>query len=150
MSICLDFGQSWRIRSESLLLLFVSRLCQLETAKTVGFFPQNRFSLALRSDTREAREPYTPVGSVCAPRSRPFVWLFATRKYLNTQKYGLFCSLCQLATYLAGALTIKEQSLLDLTYQRAFILMVNKYLLCDRPKMSKKRIHALEATWYGA
>ena len=63
--------------------------------------------MAYESYAREAREPHTPVGRVrreknifsVSPQSHsPFSASFQTfcltaRAYLNTQKYGLFCSL---------------------------------------------------------
>ena len=72
------------------------------------FFPQNRFSLALESHTREVRVPHTPVRrvrrekkSVFRQSRSPFspslqTFCLIVRKYLNTQKGGLFWSLCQL------------------------------------------------------
>ena len=61
--------------------------------------------MAYESYAREAREPHTPYGRVrreeknVSPQSHsPFSASFQTfcltaRAYLNTQKYGLFCSL---------------------------------------------------------
>ena len=69
--------------------------------KTVGFFLKisKEIGKAWRTSlTREAREPHTPVGRV-SPQSRSlFSASFQTfcstaRAYLNTQQYGLFCSL---------------------------------------------------------
>ena len=60
--------------------------CANKIAKQSVFFRE--------SYAHEAREPHTPVGlALCfQPRSRPIC--LTARAYLNTQKYGLFCSLC--------------------------------------------------------
>ena len=71
--------------------------------KTVGFFlkiSQEIGKAWRKSLTREAREPHTPVGIFSvSPQSRSLfsasfqTFCLTARAYLNTQKYGLFCSL---------------------------------------------------------
>ena len=80
--------------------------------KTVGFFlkiSQEIGKAWRKSLTREAREPHTPYGRVrrekknrifsVSPQSRSLfsasfqTFCLTARAYLNTQKYGLFCSL---------------------------------------------------------
>ena len=76
--------------------------------KTVGFFTKS-VKKSVKRPVRvlhpEAREPHTPVGRMrreilaSLPRSRSLfsasfqTFCLTTRAYLNTQKYGLFCSL---------------------------------------------------------
>ena len=57
------------------------------------FFSQNQLRNR-ESYAHEAHEPHTPIGlALCfQPRSSPIC--LTARAYLNTQKYGLFCSLC--------------------------------------------------------
>ena len=62
------------------------------------FFSQNRFSIALEPHTCEEHEPHTPFGRVspqsCSPFSASlYTFSLTAHAYLNTQKYGLFCSL---------------------------------------------------------
>ena len=71
--------------------------------KTVGFFLSKEIGKAWRIGlTREAREPHTPARRTCEAREKKSSSLFSAsfqtfcltaRAYLNTQKYGLFCSL---------------------------------------------------------
>ena len=63
--------------------------------KTVGFFfSQNRFSVAKESHTCEERKTHTVSPQSCSPFSALHQTFCLTAcAYLNTQKYGLFCSL---------------------------------------------------------
>ena len=71
--------------------------------KTIGFFPSKSEKKSVKRGVRvlraqsEAREKVflaslSSLALCFQPRSRSFVWLLA-RRYLNTQKYELFCSL---------------------------------------------------------
>ena len=73
--------------------VFQLSLCANTIAKQ-SVFPQNQLRNR-ESYAHEAREPHTPIGlALCfQPRSRPIC--LTARAYLNTQKYGLFCSLCK-------------------------------------------------------
>ena len=121
--------------------------------KTVGFFfPQNRFSLALESHTREVREPQTPVRrvrrekkSVFRQSRSPFSPLLQTfclivRKYLNTQKGGLFWSLCQLRIWQVLLISNNKACLIWLIKGPSFSWSTN--LSC----VTGPKCHALEAT----
>ena len=64
--------------------------------KTVGFFL--KFSKEIgkawrKSYAREAHEPHTPIGRLSLVSLSVFSLVPDLRAYLNTQKYGLFCSL---------------------------------------------------------
>ena len=120
--------------------------------KTVGFFSSKSFQPSFRvpqarsagaSHTRktcEAREKkrLSPV-SLSVFALAPDLLFDCSQVFEYTKRRTVLKSMP--ATYLAGAFNLKQQSLLDLTYQRAFILMINKYLLCDRSKMSCTRTY---------
>ena len=121
--------------------------------KTVGFFfPQNRFSLALESHTREVREPQTPVRrvrrekkSVFRQSRSPFspslqTFCLIVRKYLNTQKGGLFWSLCQLRIWQVLLISNNKACLIWLIKGPSFSWSTN--LSC----VTGPKCHALEAT----
>ena len=58
------------------------------------FFSQNRFSVAQEFHTREERQAHTVSPQSCSPFSASLQTFCLTAcTYLNTQKYGLFCSL---------------------------------------------------------
>ena len=116
------------------------------------FFPQNRFSLALESHTREVREPHTPVRrvrrekkSVFRQSRSPFSPLLQTfclivRKYLNTQKGGLFWSLCQLRIWQVLLISNNKACLIWLIKGPSFSWSTN--ISC----VTGPKCHALEAT----
>ena len=121
--------------------------------KTVGFFfPQNRFSLALESHTREVREPHTPVRrvrrekkSVFRQSRSPFspslqTFCLIVRKYLNTQKGGLFWSLCQLRIWQVLLISNNKACLIWLIKGPSFSWSTNI------SSVTGPKCHALEAT----
>ena len=59
------------------------------------FFFLKSVKKSLKRDVRVAREPHTPVSPLSPSLfSAPFqTFCLTARAYLNTQKYGLFCSL---------------------------------------------------------
>ena len=97
-------------------------------SKTVGFFflkiSKEIGKSCCKNRTREAREPHTPGGGVrrekknmqngqsvfsaSLPRSRSLfsvvfqTFCLTTRAYLNTRKYGLFCSLEEQGLFYEG------------------------------------------------
>ena len=116
------------------------------------FFPQNRFSLALESHTREVREPHTPVRrvrrekkSVFRQSRSPFspslqTFCLIVRKYLNTQKGGLFWSLCQLRIWQVLLISNNKACLIWLIKGPSFSWSTN--ISC----VTGPKCHALEAT----
>ena len=117
-----------------------------------GFFPQNRFSLALESHTREVREPHTPVRRVRREKKGVFrqsrspfspslqTFCLIVRKYLNTQKGGLFCSLCQLRIWQVLLISNNKACLIWLIKGPSFSWSTN--ISC----VTGPKCHALEAT----
>lgn len=116
------------------------------------FFPQNRFSLALESHTREVREPHTPVRrvrrekkSVFRQSRSPFspslqTFCLIVRKYLNTQKGGLFWSLCQLRIWQVLLISNNKACLIWLIKGPSFSWSTN--ISC----VTGPKCHALEPT----
>ena len=80
-------------------LMYVTRaIYRLQNSR---FFSQKRFSVALEPHTRKARESHTSVGHVSPQSCSLFsaslqTFSLTAHAYLNTQKYGLFCSLAYL------------------------------------------------------
>ena len=102
--------------------------------------------MALESYTREAREPHTPYGHVRRQKKRifsvspqshsPFSASFQTfcltaRGYLNTKKYGLFCSLRKYSPFLkhqdtgGRGLKLRDFSLFHVTSQGPLAFVMN-------------------------
>ena len=113
------------------LYSYLPKIVMLYTidCKTVGFFLKISKEIGFawrKSLMREPREPQTPVGRCEAREKKPYFFsvspqshsLFSAsfhtfcltaRAYLNTQKYGLFCSLVfllLLCTFLNTVLTV--------------------------------------------
>ena len=117
-----------------------------------GFFPQNRFSLALESHTREVREPHTPVRRVRREKKGVFrqsrspfspslqTFCLIVRKYLNTQKGGLFWSLCQLRIWQVLLISNNKACLIWLIKGPSFSWSTN--ISC----VTGPKCHALEVT----
>ena len=116
------------------------------------FFPQNRFSLALESHTREVREPHTPVRRVRREKTGVFrqsrspfspslqTFCLIVRKYLNTQKGGLFWSLCQLRIWQVLLISNNKACLIWLIKGPSFSWSTN--ISC----VTGPKCHALEPT----
>ena len=186
MSFCFCF---FFLRDKRRLFCFCSSRgfasCRLQNSR--GFFPQNRFSLALESHTREVREPHTPIRRVrrekkgvfrqsrspfspsllASPQtsfgvrlSRIHKWMrdkrtpkdvcgeatslqtfcLIVRKYLNTQKGGLFWSLCQLRIWQVLLISNNKACLIWLIKGPSFSWSTN--ISC----VTGPKCHALEAT----
>ena len=151
MSFCFCF---FFLRDKRRLFCFCSSrgFASYRLQNSLVFFPQNRFSLALESHTREVREPHTPVRrvrrekkSVFRQSRSPFspslqTFCLIVRKYLNTQKGGLFWSLCQLRIWQVLLISNNKACLIWLIKGPSFSWSTN--ISC----VTGPKCHALEAT----
>ena len=152
MSFCFCFFFLRDKRRVSFAFVRLAVLPAIDCKTAWFFFPQNRFSLALESHTREVREPHTPVRrvrrekkSVFRQSRSPFspslqTFCLIVRKYLNTQKGGLFWSLCQLRIWQVLLISNNKACLIWLIKGPSFSWSTN--ISC----VTGPKCHALEPT----